>query len=64
MLQILGGRAKDMLIWMCGIERVGPYRVVQGLPEGSLDYGDYSAWLLGGSAVIGTLGSMLAICNS
>jgi hypothetical protein len=31
------------------------YWVVQGLPEGSLNYGDDSAWLLGGSAVIGTL---------
>jgi hypothetical protein len=38
------------------------YRVIQGLPEGSFNYGDYSAWLLGGSAVIGTL-EQVSDCN-
>jgi hypothetical protein len=57
-IRILDERSRghvNMAVYVWGTS--GTYRVVQGLPEGSLNYGDYSTWLLGGSAVIGTLGA-------
>ena len=29
------------------------YRIIQRLPESALDYGNYTAWLLGGATVVG-----------